>query len=64
MPCRFSSTNISLLKTAFPDLVVGLSDHFNGIVTGPIAFMLGARVFEKHVTFDRTIRKVLITLFL
>ena len=45
---------ISLLRACFPNLVIGLSDHFNGIVTGPIGYMLGARVFEKHVTFDRS----------
>ena len=35
------------------DVKIGLSDHFNGILTGPLAAMLGATVFEKHVTFDR-----------
>lgn len=35
---------------------VGLSDHFNGILSGPVAYMLGARVFEKHVTLNRTWR--------
>ena len=29
-------------------------DHFNGILTGPLAYQLGARVFEKHVTLDRS----------
>jgi len=42
------------LRESFPNLVIGLSDHFNGIITGPIGYMLGARVFEKHVTFDRS----------
>ena len=35
-------------------MTVGLSDHFNGILTGPLAYVEGARVFEKHVTFDRS----------
>ena len=34
-------------------MTVGLSDHFNGILSGPIGYMNGARVFEKHVTFNR-----------
>ncbi|MDB2654331.1 N-acetylneuraminate synthase family protein [Luminiphilus sp.] len=45
---------IVLLKERFPELIIGSSDHFNGILSGPIALMLGATVFEKHVTFDRS----------
>lgn len=37
----------------YPGLLIGLSDHFNGTLSGPLAFMVGARVFEKHVTFNR-----------
>ena len=29
-------------------------DHFNGTLSGPIAYMLGARIFEKHVTFNHS----------
>ena len=47
---------ISILIEKYPDIVIGSSDHFNGILSGPIAFMLGARVFEKHVTFDRSLK--------
>ena len=45
--------NIRTLIREFPEIKIGLSDHFNGILTGPLAAMLGATVFEKHVTFDR-----------
>ena len=45
--------NIRTLIKEFPEIKIGLSDHFNGILTGPLAAMLGATVFEKHVTFDR-----------
>lgn len=41
------------LSDKLPETTIGLSDHFNGILTGPLGFILGARVFEKHVTFDR-----------
>lgn len=44
---------ISTYKKEFPDLIIGLSDHENGIDAGPVAYMLGARVFEKHFTLDR-----------
>ena len=46
--------NIKLLKQTFPDIVIGSSDHFNGILSGPVAYLYGARVFEKHVTLDRS----------
>jgi sialic acid synthase len=55
-PCEFDRLgldNIEALKITFPGLVVGLSDHFNGTLSGPIAYMKGARVFEKHVTLNR-----------
>ena len=55
-PCPYNHLgleNISLLKKKFPRCIVGLSDHFNGILSGPIAYFQGARVFEKHVTLNR-----------
>jgi len=55
-PCevdRLGLDNIKLLADEFPACTPGLSDHFNGILTGPVGYMMGARVFEKHVTFNR-----------
>ena len=55
-PCshdRLGLDNIELLIGQFPDCAIGLSDHFNGISSGPVAYMKGARVFEKHVTLNR-----------
>ncbi len=55
-PCEYNRLgleNIFNLKKEFPDCVIGSSDHFNGILSGPIAYMMGARVFEKHVTLNR-----------
>ncbi len=55
-PCPYDHLgleNIKLLKKKFPKCIVGLSDHFNGILSGPIAYLQGARVFEKHVTLNR-----------
>jgi len=43
---------ITALRDRYPDLVIGLSDHHNGIAMAPVAFMLGARVFEKHFTLN------------
>lgn len=56
-PCEFNRLgldNIPLLIKEFPRCTIGLSDHFNGILSGPIAYMKGARVFEKHVTMNRS----------
>lgn len=55
-PCeidRLGLENIQILLREFSNVVVGLSDHFNGILTGPVGYMMGARVFEKHVTLNR-----------
>ena len=50
---RLGLENIKILEKAFPQCVIGSSDHFNGTLSGPIAYMSGARVFEKHVTLNR-----------
>jgi sialic acid synthase len=42
------------LKKLFPDLIIGLSDHENGIDAASVGYMLGARVFEKHFTLNRS----------
>lgn len=54
-PCDISKLgldNIEVLKKEFPDCVVGLSDHFSGTLSGPVGYLKGARVFEKHVTLN------------
>jgi sialic acid synthase len=55
-PCPYNNLgleNISLYKKKFPKCIIGSSDHFNGILSGPVAYLQGARVFEKHVTLNR-----------
>jgi len=55
-PCEYNRLglgNIQNLISSFPDCAVGSSDHFNGTLSGPVAYMLGARIFEKHVTLNR-----------
>jgi len=55
-PCEYNRlglNNIKTLQEAFPDCTIGSSDHFNGTLSGPVAYMNGARVFEKHVTLNR-----------
>lgn len=58
-PCEYNRLgldNIPVLMREFPQCVIGSSDHFNGILSGPVAYMRGARVFEKHVTLNRAWR--------
>ena len=55
-PCEYNRlglNNIEILIKEFPQCSIGSSDHFNGILSGPVAYLKGARVFEKHVTLNR-----------
>jgi N-acetylneuraminate synthase/sialic acid synthase len=55
-PCEYNRLgleNIEFLIKEFPDCTIGSSDHFNGTLSGPVAYLRGARVFEKHVTLNR-----------
>jgi N-acetylneuraminate synthase/sialic acid synthase len=45
---------LSTFQREFPDVVVGLSDHENGIAMAVAAYVLGARVIEKHFTLNHT----------
>jgi sialic acid synthase len=47
---------ITTLRERFPQLVIGLSDHQNGIAMAVVAYMLGARVIEKHFTLDHALK--------
>ncbi len=47
---------ISTLRDRFPDTVIGLSDHYNGIALSVAAYMLGARILEKHFTLNHSLK--------
>ena len=54
-PTPSSDVNIlrvSTLRAAFPNLVVGFSDHSQGNEAAIMATALGARIFEKHFTLS------------
>ncbi|MCP9916798.1 N-acetylneuraminate synthase family protein [Cyanobium sp. ATX 6F1] len=56
-PCEYNHLGLHQIErflNDYPDITIGLSDHFNGIVSGPVGYMCGARVFEKHVTLNRS----------
>ena len=44
---------ITTFRERFPDIVIGLSDHQNGIAMSDVSYILGARVIEKHFTLNR-----------
>jgi N-acetylneuraminate synthase/sialic acid synthase len=44
---------ITTFRDRFPEAVIGLSDHQNGIALADAAYILGARVIEKHFTLNR-----------
>jgi len=44
---------IKSYRETFPDILVGFSDHENGISMAIAAYVLGARVVEKHFTLNR-----------
>jgi N-acetylneuraminate synthase/sialic acid synthase len=44
---------ITTFRERFPEVVIGLSDHQNGIAMAVVAYALGARVIEKHFTINR-----------
>jgi len=56
-PAEAKDLNLNVITTfrqQFPDVVVGLSDHENGIAMAVAAYVLGARVVEKHFTVMHT----------
>ncbi|HKP96434.1 MAG TPA: N-acetylneuraminate synthase family protein [Fibrobacteria bacterium] len=55
-PCQFELLNMKVITTfreQFPNQVIGLSDHDNGIAMSVGAYVLGMRVIEKHFTLNR-----------
>jgi N-acetylneuraminate synthase/sialic acid synthase len=47
---------ITTYRDLFPDVVVGLSAHDNGIAMAVAAYTLGARIVEKHFTLNRAMK--------
>jgi N-acetylneuraminate synthase/sialic acid synthase len=58
-PAAFEELNLQVISTfreRFPSTVIGLSSHDNGIAMALAAYMLGARVVEKHFTLNHTLK--------
>jgi sialic acid synthase len=58
-PTPAEEMNLRVIETfrkEFPEVVIGLSDHYNGIAMAVAAYVLGARVIEKHFTLNHTMK--------
>lgn len=58
-PSEFHELNLRVIETfrrEFPASVVGLSAHDSGIAMSLAAYVLGARIIEKHFTLNRAMR--------
>lgn len=58
-PCDYAELNlrcIEALRDRYPSLVIGWSGHDVGIAMSVAAYMLGARIIEKHITLNRTMK--------
>jgi sialic acid synthase len=56
-PAEHHDLNLRVIETfraQFPDNVIGLSDHENGIAMATAAYVLGARIVEQHFTINHT----------
>src|SRR5262245_60394876 len=58
-PAAFEELDLRVIATyreMFPKAVVGFSSHDNGIAMPVAAYMLGARIVEKHFTLNRAMK--------
>jgi len=58
-PAAFEELDLRVISTyreRFPDAVIGFSSHDNGIAMPIAAYMLGARIVEKHFTLNRAMK--------
>jgi N-acetylneuraminate synthase/sialic acid synthase len=55
-PAAWDELDLRVIETyreLFPETVIGLSSHDNGITMPVVSFMLGGRIVEKHFTLNR-----------
>jgi N-acetylneuraminate synthase/sialic acid synthase len=58
-PANWDELDLRVIETyreLFPDSVIGLSSHDNGIAMPVAAYVLGARIVEKHFTLNRAMK--------
>lgn len=58
-PPEFSELNLNVIGTfreRYPKATIGYSGHDSGIAMGLVAYVLGARIIEKHFTLNRAMK--------
>jgi sialic acid synthase len=58
-PPEFSELNLSVIATfreRYPEATIGYSGHDSGIAMALVAYVLGARIIEKHFTLNRAMK--------
>lgn len=58
-PAEYSELNLRVIESyrrEFPEAVIGYSGHDNGIAMALAAYLLGARMIEKHFTLNRSMK--------
>ncbi len=58
-PAEWEELDLRVIETyrqLFPEHVIGLSSHDNGISMPVAAYVLGARIVEKHFTLNRALK--------
>jgi sialic acid synthase len=58
-PAAFDELDLRVIATyreRFPEAVIGFSSHDNGIAMPVAAYILGARIIEKHFTLNRAMK--------
>lgn len=58
-PAPFEILDLNVIRTyreRFPNTVIGWSGHDNGIAMAVAAYVLGARIIEKHFTLNRAMK--------
>ncbi len=54
-PDNVNILKLKTLRNAFPNLILGFSDHTQGPHAATLSVALGATVFEKHFTLDKNL---------
>jgi N-acetylneuraminate synthase/sialic acid synthase len=58
-PPKYEELNLRVISTyreRYPNVVIGYSGHDSGIAMSLVAYVLGARVIEKHFTLNRAMK--------
>ena len=58
-PATWNELDLRVIETyreLFPETVIGLSSHDNGIAMPVVSYMLGGRIVEKHFTLNRALK--------